>query len=145
MLIIPDEAKNIFIATYDVDYTNGTFKTKAINEKNEQLFSQYNNVAAVVNYKSLDDVWYDNEVLTFEKDGKYGLIDFAGKQVLPPEYENITALQGITKTVVIKKDGKYGLFNSVSKTKFLDENYISIEAFGDTYNEGYITTDVNGK
>ena len=67
MLIIPDEAKNIFIATYDVDYTNGTFKTKAINEKNEQLFSQYNNVAAVVNYKSLDDVWYDNEVLTFEK------------------------------------------------------------------------------
>ena len=109
MLIIPDEAKNIFIATYDVDYTNGTFKTKAINEKNEQLFSQYNNVAAVVNYKSLDDVWYDNEVLTFEK------------------------------------DGKYGLFNSVSKTKFLDENYISIEAFGDTYNEGYITTDVNGK
>ena len=47
--------------------------------------------------------------------------------------------------MVIKKDGKYGLFNSVSKTKFLDENYISIEAFGDTYNEGYITTDVNGK
>lgn len=145
MLIIPDETKSIFIATYDVDYTNGSFKTKAINEKNEQLFSEYNNVAAIVNYTSLDDVWYDTEVLTFEKDGKYGLIDFSGKQVLPAEYEEITALQGITKTVVIKKDGKYGLFNSVSKTKFLDENYTSISAFGDTYNAGYIITDTNSK
>ena len=145
MIIIPDESKNVFIATYDVDYTNETYKTKAINDKNEQLFSNYNNITAIVNYTSLDDVWYDTEVLRFEKDGKYGLIDFTGKQVLAPEYDEITALQGITKTVVLKKDGKYGLFNSTSKTKFLDENYTSIEAFGETYNDGYIVTDENGK
>lgn len=145
MLIIPDSSKNIFIATYDVDYTNGTFKTKAINDKNEQLFSDYENVTAIVNYTSLEDVWYDTEVLKFKKNGKYGLIDFSGKQVLAPEYDDITALQGINKTVVIQKNGKYGLFNSASKTKFLDENYTSIEAFGQTYNDGYIVTDDNGK
>ncbi len=145
MIIVPDKTRDIFIVTYDVDYTNGTFKTKAVNSKNESLFSGYDNVAAIVNYTSVNDVWYDTEVLSFQKDGKYGLIDFSGKEVLPAEYEEITALQGITKTVVLKKDGKYGLFNSTSKTKFLETEYTAIKALGNTYNDGYIVTDVNGK
>ena len=95
MVIIPDSTKNIFIVTYDVDYTNGTFKTKAINEKNEQLFSNYTNVSALVNYDTSNKVWYNNEVLKFERDGKYGLIDFSGKEVLPANYEDISTMQGI--------------------------------------------------
>ena len=106
MIIIPDSKKNVFIATYDVDYTNGTYKTKAINEKNEQLFSNYNNVSALVNYDASNNVWYNNEVLKFEKDGKYGLIDFSGKEVLPANYEDISTMQGIEKTLILVKDGK---------------------------------------
>ena len=52
MIVVPNHEKNVFIATYDVDYANGTFKTKAINENNEQLFSNYENVSAIVNYDS---------------------------------------------------------------------------------------------
>lgn len=145
MVIIPDSAKNVFIATYDVDYTNGTFKTKAINENNEQLFSNYSNVSALVNYDTSNDVWYNNEVLKFEKDGKYGLIDFSGKEVLPANYEDIETMQGIEKTLILVKDGKYGLYNSVSKTVFADTTYAAIEPFGKTYNDGYIVKNENGK
>lgn len=145
MVIIPDSTKNIFIVTYDVDYTNGTFKTKAINEKNEQLFSNYSNVSALVNYDASNNVWYNNEVLKFEKDGKYGLIDFSGKEVLPANYEDISTMQGIEKTLILTKDGKYGLYNSVSKTVFADTTYTSVAPFGKTYNDGYIVKNENGK
>lgn len=145
MVIIPDSKKNVFIATYDVDYTNGTYKTKAINENNEQLFSNYNNVSALVNYDNSNNVWYNNEVLKFEKDGKYGLIDFSGKEVLPANYEDIYTMQGIEKTIILVKDGKYGLYNSVSKTVFADTTYMSVEPFGKTYNDGYIVKNENGK
>lgn len=145
MVIIPDSTKNIFIVTYDVDYTNGTFKTKAINEKNEQLFSNYTNVSALVNYDTSNKVWYNNEVLKFERDGKYGLIDFSGKEVLPANYEDISTMQGIEKTLILTKDGKYGLYNSVSKTVFADTTYTSVAPFGKTYNDGYIVKNENGK
>lgn len=145
MVIVPDQKRNIFIVSYDVDYQNGTYKTKAINEKNEVLFGNYNNVNAIVNYDSTDEVWYDKDVLTFEKDGKYGLIDFNGNQVLAPEYDEISSLKGILKTLIINKDGKYGVFNTSSKTISVKPEYISIQAFGTTYNDGYIVEDENKK
>ena len=33
MIIIPNKEKPVFIVMYDVDYSNNTYKTKAINEK----------------------------------------------------------------------------------------------------------------
>ena len=144
MVIVPSPEKNIFIVSYDVDYTNGTYKTKAINDKNETLFSQYQNVSAIENNIN-NEVWYDEEVLKFEKDGKYGLIDYSGKQVLDAEYENIQSLTGIQRILLIQKDGKYGLYNSLSKSKFVDTTYDNIEPFGKTYSEGYIVKDSSGK
>ncbi len=47
MVVVPNKDKAVFIVTYDVDYTNGTYKTKAVNEKNEQLFSTYDQVEAI--------------------------------------------------------------------------------------------------
>ncbi len=40
MVVVPNKDKAVFIVTYDVDYTNGTYKTKAVNEKNENSYSQ---------------------------------------------------------------------------------------------------------
>ncbi|MCI8291219.1 MAG: WG repeat-containing protein [Clostridia bacterium] len=145
MIVVPDQSKNIFIVSYDVDYQNGVYKTKAINEKNETLFGNYNNINAIVNYNSIDEVWYNQDVLTFERDGKYGLIDFNGNQVLAPEYDEIYSLKGILKTLIINKDGKYGIFNTSSKSVAVSPLYVSIQAFGATYNDGYIVEDENKK
>ena len=145
MIVVPDSQKPIFIVTYDVDYSNGTYKTKAVNERNEQLFTNYENVNAIVNYNSVDDVWYNADVLTYQKDNKYGLIDFSGNEILPAEYEEISSLPGILRNVLVKKDGNYGLYNTSSKTMTIAPQYADIQAFGDTYNDGYIVKDANGK
>lgn len=50
MIIVPDSTKNLFICTYDVDYENGTYKTKVINDKEEILFSNYEAVEPIENY-----------------------------------------------------------------------------------------------
>ena len=138
IITVPDSKKNVFIVTYDVDYSNMTSKTKAINENNEQLFSNYENVNAIVNYSSVDNVWYNKSVLKFSKNGKYGLIDFSGKEVLDPSYDEISSLMGIENTLITKKDGLIGLFNTSSNTTIVSPTYKEVEAFGKTYNEGYI-------
>lgn len=145
IIVVPDSTKNVFIVTYNVDYTNETFKTKAINEKNEQLFGKYENVNAIVNYSSSDEIWYDTEVLTYQNNGKYGLIDFSGNQVLPAEYDEIYAMPGILKTLIIAQNGKYGLYNTSSKSVTIAPTYVEITPMGETYNEGYIVKDENGK
>ena len=145
MIIVPNSEKPVFIVTYDVNYSDGTFKTKAVNEKNETIFKDYLNVSAIVNYRSVNDVWYDTEVLKFEKDGKLGLIDFTGKQVLEPEYDEISSMMGIEKTLILKKDEKIGLYNSVSKSKFVENVFNEIQPFGKTYNDGYIVKNDDGK
>lgn len=145
VITVPDSQKNVFIVQYDVDYSNMTSKTKAINEKNEQLFSNYENVNAIMNYNSPDDVWYNKNVLSFSKDGKIGLIDFTGKEVLDASYDEIKAMPGIENTLITRKDGKYGLYNSSSNTTIIAPSYTEVSAFGKTYNEGYIVKNDEGK
>lgn len=145
MIIVPDSSKAVFIVSHEVDYQNGTGKTKAINEKNEQLFGNRENVNAVMNYNSVNDVWYNSDVLTYQANGKYGLIDFSGNEVLAAEYDEIISLKGIMRTLVVNKDGKYGLFNTFSKTMIVSPTYAEIKAFGETYNDGYIVKNESGK
>ena len=55
-----NKEKAVFIVTYDTDYANGTYKTKAVNEKNEQLFTDYSEgVEAIQNYDSQNNLWYE--------------------------------------------------------------------------------------
>lgn len=145
MIIIPDSKKEIFIYNYDVDYEKETYKTKIVNSKGEELFTGYSNVEALDNYSSIDDVWYEKNSLKFEKDGKYGLINYEGSQILNPEYEDIYTLKGLERSLVLVKDGKYGLYNDVAKDIILEPKYSEIKALGLTYNDGYIVKDEKGK
>ncbi len=145
MIIVPNKEVDVFIETYDIDYTNGTSNTKVVNSKNEQLFSNYENVNAIVNYDTTDNTWYDTNALTFMRDGKYGLIDFQGNEVLNAEYDEISAMKGIQRILIIKKDGKVGIYNTVSKTITVNPEYDTVEALGTTYNDGFIVKDANNK
>ena len=111
MIIIPDEEKEVFICTYDVDDQTGTYKTKAINSKNEDIFTEYDQVEAIDNMDKNNNLWYEKNVLKVSKNGKYGLIDFNGKELLPIEYDEITTLDGMENSIIIKKDEKVGLVN----------------------------------
>ena len=125
MIIIPNRNEDVFVCTYDVDYNNETYKTKVLDEKGNEIFKNYENIEAIENNDG-SSIWYEDNVLRFKKDGKYGLIDFDGKVLIEPEYDNIYALTGIKDSLIIEKDGKKGLVNNKTKEIIIEPEYLEI-------------------
>lgn len=144
MIVIPDKTKAVFICTYDVDEETGTYQTKAINNNNDEILTGYEQIEVLENMDENGNVWYEENVLRVKKNGKYGLIDLQGKELLPIEYDEITVLDGIENSIIVKKDGKVGLVNDIGSI-IADCNYREIKKLGNTYKDGYITIDEQGK
>lgn len=138
MIMIPNPEKDVFICTYDVDYNTGSYKTKALNANNQEILKNYSNLSPIENSNNTE-VWYEDNVLRFEKDGLYGLIDFSGKQIAPAEYSNIYGLEGTAKSIIIEKDGQIGIVNGTLGNIILEANYQEISSLdvGNSDN-GYI-------
>ena len=104
MIIIPDKTKDVFICTYDINEEDGTYKTKALNKKNEEIFTQYDQIQVLENIDDDDNIWYEKNVLKVMKNGRYGLIDLNGKKLLDCEYDEINVMKGIENSLLIKKE-----------------------------------------
>lgn len=144
MIVVPDKTKDVFICIYNINEETGEYKTKALNRKNEEIFKQYEQIETLENIDKNDNVWHEENVLRVKKDGKYGLIDLNGKEILPCEYEEIKALEGIENSLLITKDSKIGLVNNKGNI-IIEPNFKEIKNLGDTYKEGYITIDEQGR
>lgn len=144
MIIIPDKNEDLFVCTYDVDYNSENYKTKILNGEGKEIFTEYNLVQAIENTDGAN-VWYEGNVLKFVENGKYGLINFEGKKILNPEYDNIYALTGIEKSLIIEKDGKKGLVNTSMGEVVIPVEYADITSLSDNYEEGYIVKNLENK
>ena len=144
MVVIPNKSKPVFICTYEVNYVDGSYKTKAINENNQQIFTEYDNVMAIQNYDENNNLWFEQNLLKVQKDGKFGLINLDGNQVLGCEYDSITPLKGISNSIVIKKDNQVGLVDSNGKT-VIPVGYTDITALTKDYTNGYIVKNQESK
>lgn len=144
MIIIPNNKNDIFLCTYDVNYGTGEYKTKVLNSKNEEILTQYNRVEALQNKDINNNLWYEDNILKIENDGKYGLINFTGKEILKCEYDEIIALEGIKNAFRVKKDDKYGVFDSEGK-EIVSIGYSQITPIGSDNKAGYIVKSVEGK
>lgn len=144
IVLIPNKDVPIFICTYDLNDQDGTYKTKVINQKNEEIFKEYSKVEAIDNFDSKQNIWYEDDVLRVEKDGEYGLINFEGKEVLPCDYDEITALKGVTNNLLVKKDGKVGLVNEKGQT-IVNTEYKDIKTLKEGYKNEYIIVNDNNQ
>lgn len=144
MIVVPNNKKAVFLCTYDVDYSSGTYKTKALNAESKEIFTQYDNIEAIQNKDENGNLVYDSEVAKVQKNGKYGLVDLAGKEVLACEYDEITAIAGIENCFKIKKDGKYGITNEAG-TVVITPQYADIDVLGKDNKSGFIVKDDTGK
>ena len=144
MIIIPNAKTGVFICTYDVNYETGEYKTKVLNEKNEEIFTQYDKLEAIQNKDENNNLWYEQNVLKVEKDGKYGLIDLTGKEILSIDYEEITAISGIENSFKIKKDGKYGIVDNEGKI-IVEPKYEDVDILGKDNKSGFIVKDESEK
>ncbi len=143
MPIIPNSSQTIFICTYDVDYNEGTYKTKVVNEKNNTIISGYDNIQFIDNVDSNGEIYYADNALIVEKDGKFGLIDLKGNELLNIDYDEISVLNGVDNSLIIKKDDKVGLCDYDGNI-IINVEYKEILAIGNDYKNGYIVIDNSG-
>ncbi len=137
MILIPDNSRAIFICIYDVNDEDGTYKTKVLNENNEEILTGYDTIEAIDNYDSKQNIWYEDNVLRVSKDGKYGLINFDGEEILSCDYDEITALESVTGNFIVKKDDKVGLVNDQGQT-IISVEYSDILTLEEGYKNEYI-------
>lgn len=144
MIQIPDKTKAVFVCTYDVNYDNNTYKTKVLNNKNEELYKDYELIETIQNFDESNNLWYESNVLKVKKDGKYGIISIDGKEIVSCQYENIEALNGVSNSLLTTKDGKKGLIDKAGSI-IIDNNYKSIKPLSTRYEDGYIVENDEGK
>lgn len=138
MIVIPNNKIDVFICTYDVNYETGDYKTKVLNSKNEEIWTNIEKVEPITNQDNSQNMWYE-EVLRFQKDGKYGLIDFEGKEILAPEYDKITSVQGIKNILLIEKEQKVGIADNKGEI-IIPAEYKEITNLGEDSKSGFIVT-----
>lgn len=144
MIIIPDSTKDVFLCVYEINETDGTYKTKAINSKNKEIFTEYEQVETLENYDQNQNVWYEEDVLKVKKDGKYGLINLNGKIVLNCEYDDIYTLKGVKNSLIIERNEKVGLVDNSGRV-IVEAIYAEIKPLGTQSIDGYIVKNTEGK
>ena len=133
---IPNPEKAIFIG-YQGD------NTKVLNERNEPILVQYENVQPIRLKNIASDLMYEKSVLKYEKDGKYGLVDFQEKQLTKPIYNEIDSLPYKQGELLVTQNGKYGIIN-IAGNKMVPIEYdkIAVDEYYTDENEytyaGYV-------
>lgn len=144
MIIVPNSKNDVFLCTYDVDYDNNTYKTKALNSENKEIFTEYDHVEAISNKDTDNNLWYENDVVRVEKNGLYGSIDLSGKELLQCEYDKIEALEGVQNTFKITKDGKVGIADNKGNV-LITPSYAEITSLDKDKSQGFIVKSSDGK
>lgn len=131
-IYIPNQAKDVFICfTDDENY-------KVLDSKGKDIFANYESVYPIVISDSTLEM--EKNVLSYEKDGLYGLIDYSGKELTKPIYDSVSSLTNKPGCILIEKDGLYGVLDSKGNT-VIEPKYNTIK--GDEYSsetEGYTKT-----
>ena len=116
-VFIPNPSKDVFLAYESAN------NYVILNSKGEKLFKDYENVQAL--QTSQYDLDFEKVFLTFEKNGKFGVIDFLGNQIIPAEYDSIESLKFRPGELLVKKNDKYGVIGATGDLK-LEIKYDSI-------------------
>ena len=144
MIVVPNSKSGVFICTYDVNYDTGDYKTKVLNDKNQEIFTQYDKVEAIQNQDKDGNLWYEKNVLKVQKDGKFGLIDLTGNEIIQIEYDEISVIPEIENSFKVKKDNKYGIVDGDGKT-VVQTQYADIDVLGKDNKSGFIVKNDSGK
>ena len=67
MIVIPNKEKDVFICTYNINEETGTYQTKVLNSKNEEILTGYDQVEPLENIDENDNIWYEEKILKVKK------------------------------------------------------------------------------
>ena len=151
-ITIPNPDKAIFICEYED-------KKIVVNENNEKILGDYEEIDAIRLNNLASSFMYEKSVLTYKENEKYGLIDFKGKKITKPIYDNIESVPYKEGELLVKQNGKFGIINikgveliksqydQISVDNYFTEDdgykysgYIVSEKTEDGYRYGYINS-----
>ena len=112
---IPNPSKPVFICFGDYNEETKQYQTKVFNDKNEQLFQEYETVQVIPIETNIETTPYEKSTLIYQKDGKYGLIDLEGKQITDAIYDEISSINYKEGTFAVTVEGKMGVINLKGK------------------------------
>lgn len=121
-IYIPNQAKDVFICFSDDE------NYEVLNSKGKDIFSNYESVYPIVISEATLEM--EKSVLSYEKNGKYGLIDYSGKELSKAIYDSVSSLPNKPGCILVKKDGLYGVLDS-NGNLVIDVKYNTIK--GDEY------------
>ena len=101
---VPNPEKDVFILQQ-------AEKTIVQNKEKENLFSKYEEVMQIDIKGTTSSIPYEKEVLQYKQNGKYGLIDYNGKVITKPIYDQIEGLENKEGELLVKQNNKYGVIN----------------------------------
>lgn len=105
---IPNPEKGVFVCYQEEN-------SKVLNEKKEEILTQYSEVQPIRLKNIASDLMYERSVLQYKENNKYGLISFDGKEIAKPIYDEIDSLAYKEGEVLVKQNGKYGVINIKGK------------------------------
>ena len=128
LIVVPNSKKDVFLCTFNVNYETGEYQTKALNKDNQEILGEYDKVEPITNSDTNHNGWYEENVIKVMKDGKYGIIDLDGNQIIPAEYTDIQILgENSQEGYIVKKDdNKYGIIDN-SNNQVLEAKYDEID------------------
>jgi len=126
-VIIPDP-------TYGICFLlNNQEIEKVVNEKNEEIFTEFEKVLPIPVTGLIGEIPYEKKVLIYEENGKQGLIDFNGKELTKAKFNSIESLPYKEGELLCKTDDNVYILNENGKEKIKLES--GIEIFADGYYE----------
>lgn len=109
---IPNPSKAVFICMSDYNSDISEYETnKVLNEKKEQILTGYESIQAIPTETTGDGIPFEKTVLKYKKDGKYGLMNFDGKEITDPLYDDISAVTYKEGMLLVEQNDKLGIIN----------------------------------
>lgn len=119
---IPNPEKAVFVC-YKED------EVKVLNADKQEIFTEYEKVEPIRLKNIASNLMYEKSVLKYSEQGKYGLINFEGKKVTKPIYDEIEALPYKEGELIVKQNDKYGVVN-IKGNKLINIEYDQIAIDG---------------
>lgn len=134
MIVIPNEDKDVFIVTYDIQNKN-EFSTRAINKNNNSVIKQKN--IYPIQYMDENEP-YDKNLLIFKENNLYGLMDYEGNVKSEAKYSNITTIDGVLNRILVEEEGKKGIINTKTFETVVAPVYKDVEPINKSENTAFV-------
>ena len=101
---IPNHDKAVFVVKEESGFV-------VLNENKERILENLGEISAIEGTSPEGKKVYNNTVLKYEENGKFGLINLDGTKVTDAKYEELVSLNDKYGEIRARKDGKYGVIN----------------------------------